>query len=373
VFPDASARPRAVSAPRVTTAALSAAVGLLLCLPAGAQGGVDGSANRLSDGQLAGQRVIVGFGGERLPERLEARIRHGLVAGVVLFSDNFDDRDEARALIRDLQAIPRPPGLRAPLLVMLDQEGGLVKRLDGPPAYSADEMGDRSSRFCARQGEATGRNLREVGVNVDLAPVLDVARPGSAMQREHRSFGADPDTVTRKANAFAAGLQAEGVAATAKHFPGFGAADTNTDLEPERIGLSRRTLRDVDMRPYRRFAREHGRLVMLSMAVYPAFDDLPAALSRALATHELRDRLGFRGVSITDALGTPAAAAVGGPRELARKGARAGADLLLYSSLRDGVRATGALKRALRSGAIPRHNFIRSARRVLSLRERLGR
>jgi beta-N-acetylhexosaminidase len=215
--------------------------------------------------------------------------------------------------------------------------------------------------------------LRDVGFNVDLAPVLDVGRPGSAIESEGRSFGGDPKLVSRCGGAFAAALAHGGVAPTAKHFPGLGAAAVNTDDAVQRIDLSARELRHVDERPYRRFARGGGagRLVMLSSAVYEAFSERPAALTRALATAELRDRLGFRGVSITDALETASTAAFGGPTKAALRAARAGTDLLLFTSADAAAHAGRALRRLLRRPG-SRRRFAASVERVLDLRARVG-
>ncbi len=215
-----------------------------------------------------------------MPAEVRRRIGHGKLAGVILFDTNFDSASEAASLIDELQSIPRPRGLREPLLVMVDQEGGLVKRLPGPPDLSAAEMGAAGKRTCWEQGAATGSSLRGIGFNVDLAPVLDVGRPGSAIESEGRSFGTDPKGVARCADAFATALERKGVAPTAKHFPGIGAAAVNTDDAVQRIELSARELRHVDERPYRRYARGGGagRLVMVSSAVYPAFSERPAAL-----------------------------------------------------------------------------------------------
>ena len=162
------------------------------------------------------------------------------------------------------------------------------------------------------------------------------------------------------------------MAATAKHFPGLGAAPENTDFAVQRIRLSRRTLRRVDEAPYGRFIAVGGDLVMISSAIYPALSDKPASLSRPVATGELRTRLGFGGVSITDALGGAAIRAVGGPARVGLAAAKAGTDLLLFSDYRDGVEAYRALLRKLRSGDIDRGRFERSVQRVLSLRHRLG-
>lgn len=325
-------------------------------------------ASRLGLGQLAGQRIALGFSGVRPPAAATRLIREGGVAGVILFADNLPTRAAGRRLIRRLQAIPRPPLLRDPLLVMVDQEGGLVKRVGGAPTVSARTMGARGPAFSRAQGRRTAANLRGLGVNVDLAPVLDVARPGGTIAEADRGFGATAAEVAAIGVPFAEGLQAGGVAATAKHFPGLGAARLNTDDAVQRIGLPAGTLRGVDEAPYRRFIAAGGDLVMLSTAIYPAISDRPAAFSAAIATGELRSRLGFDGVSITDALDTVAVRAFGDPAKVARAAATAGADLLLYTEPAEAALAHRSLLRGLRDRSLPRPDFEDSVERVLRLR-----
>jgi beta-N-acetylhexosaminidase len=322
--------------------------------------------------QLAGERIIVGLSGTSISPALREAVGEGRVAGVVLFGENFPSRVAGKRLIAQLQAIKRPPKLRDPLLVMVDQEGGMVKRIGGAPTASAREMGARGAEFGARQGRATAANLREVGVNVDLAPVLDVGRPGGVIAETERSFGPAAAQVEATAIPFAKALQAGGMASTGKHFPGFGAAIENTDFSVERIDLSKEELRSVDERPYAAFAAAGGRLVMLSTAIYPAFSDRPAAFTRAIATGELRRRLGFEGVSITDALETPAVEDFGGTGKVAVAGARAGVDLLLFARLGPAQRAWEVLVAKLRSGALDRGEFEAAAQRVLDLRAELA-
>jgi beta-N-acetylhexosaminidase len=332
-----------------------------------------GTASTLSLKQLAGERIVAGVQGTSVTPRLRAAIREGRIAGVVLFAENLPSRAAGRRLVAQLQAIPRPPKLRDPLLVMTDQEGGLVKRIGGAPSASAEEMGARGASFSARQGRLTAANLLDVGVNVDLAPVLDVGRPGGVIAETERSFGQTAARVEATAIPFAKGLQAGGVVATGKHFPGFGAAVENTDFSTERIDLSKAELRRVDEKPYAGFIDAGGEMVMLSTAIYPAFSDSPAAFTRAIVTGELRNRLGFEGVSITDALETPAVEDFGGTAEAAVAGARAGADLLLYARLGPAEQAWKALVAKLRSGALDRDEFEESVQRVLDLRAGLKR
>lgn len=330
------------------------------------------AASQLSLRQLAGERIVAGFPGTKVPAALRRMIRRGGLAGVILFAENLPSRVEARDLVSEIESIRRPPGLRYPLLVMVDQEGGLVKRLAGAPTASAAQMGAAGAVFSREQGRATALNLRGVGVNVDLAPVLDVARPGGTIASSERGFGLTAAAVEATAVPFASALQSLGVVATAKHFPGLGAAAENTDFAVQRIDLPKRTLRAVDERPYRGFVAAGGEMVMLSSAVYPAFSSRPAAFTRSIATGELRRRLGFAGVSITDALESAAIGDFGGPAAAARAATAAGTDLLLFTDYRASTAAGRALLAKLRKAPSVRSEFEASAGRVLRLRHALA-
>ena len=328
--------------------------------------------SQLSLRQLAGERLVAGFYGTSVPAPLRRMIRRGDLSGLILFAGNLPSRSAAGDLITAAESIRRPAGLRDPLLVMVDQEGGLVKRLAGAPTSSAARMGAAGAAFSREQGRATAANLRGVGINVDLAPVLDIARPGGTIADTDRGFGSTAAAVEATAVPFAAGLQDGGVAATAKHFPGLGAAAGNTDFAVQRIDLSKPELRAVDERPYRRFAAAGGRLVMLSTAIYPAFSPRPAAFVRAIASGELRRHLGFDGVSITDALESAAVRSFGGPATAARAATAAGTDLLLFTDYRAAAAAGRALLKHLRGAPGARAAFEISAGRVLRLRHGLA-
>ncbi len=326
----------------------------------------------LSPAQLAGERIVAGFEGTRPPASLLRMIRAGEIAGVVLYADNLQTRTTGRALVRRLQAIPRPAVLRDPLLILTDQEGGLVKRIDGPPDGSAREMSTRGRAFAREQGRLTAVNLRDVGVNVDLAPVLDVARPGSELAAQERSWGQGPARVAATAVPFAVAMQDAGVAAAAKHFPGIGAVRGNTDVDLELVQLSVPTLRRVDEQPFREYARAGGAMIMVGAAVYSRLSSGPAFFSRAIVSGELRGRIGFEGVVITDALDTASALSHASPVGAGLAAARAGADLLLYTEPEPARAAVGVLAQRLRKGSLARAPFEVAAGRVLRLRHQLA-
>jgi beta-N-acetylhexosaminidase len=322
--------------------------------------------------QVVGQHTVFAYDGLEPPPALRRRIARGEAAGVIVFARNVRSAGQLRATMRSLQAIPRPRGLRAPLIVMADQEGGPVRRIPGAPQRAPAQV--TSTAQARADGTGAARTLRSAGVNMNLAPVADVARAGAALEGERRIYARSPQRVAQLASAFASGLHAGGVRATAKHYPGFGAATVNTDNAPARIPTPLGQLRAVDEPPFARLVRDGVDAVMLSTAVYPAVDELPAAFSQRWATGELRDRLGFTGVSMTDDLGTPAVAAFGSNGERAVRAVRAGIDLPLFSaSYASSAKAAEGLLAAARRGEVGEAGLRAAARRVLRLRAKLPR
>ena len=323
------------------------------------------AAETRSAAQLAGQRVVFGFNGTEAPRALLRRIRRGEAAGVILFARNIRSRGQVRRLTDALQRW-RPPG-DPPLIVAIDQEGGIVKRLAGAPRRSAFELGRTGSVSLARaEGRNTARNLRGVGVNVNFAPVVDIGRPGRIMRAQRRAYSSSPARVTRIARAFAAGLREGGVVPCAKHFPGLGGARHDQDKRNNAIALPAARLRAEDYAPYAELAKDGLELVMTSTADYPALDpDRPAVFSRRILVDELRERVGFAGVTVTDSLGVRSATRLGTPEARALRAARAGNDLLLFASdYAAGVRGAEALAER---GELP----ARPTARVDTLREAL--
>jgi beta-N-acetylhexosaminidase len=350
--------------------------------PRQATGGKAAATPTLSPAQLAGQRVIYSYRGLTPPPRLLRWIRAGKVAGVIFFGGNIASQSQLAGAVAELDranASPRNPMRHYPLLLMTDQEGGLVRRLPGAPALSEKQIGEapRPAVAAKAAGRGAGHNLARAGLNVNLAPVLDVYRaPGDFDDQFGRSYSMNPHKVSYLGAGFIKAQQATGVAATAKHFPGLGAAavSQNTDEQPVTLGVPLRTLRGTDEYPYKAAIRAGVRLVMVSWAVYPALDPrLPAGLSRAVVGAELRQRLGFAGVTITDALEAGALKAYGTTRNRATMAAGAGMDLILCSAQRpgQGSQARIALSKGYQRGTLNQAAFRAAAQRVLELRASL--
>jgi beta-N-acetylhexosaminidase len=320
--------------------------------------------------RVAGQLVMVRMEAGATPELLE-QARAGEIGGVILFPPDDVAGDRLAAEIKRVQAAAAQGGVPR-LLVAIDQEGGIVERLPAlPPQLSPFTIAQNDDRQAASlEGEATGFQLRELGIDVDLAPVLDV--PASDQQfMAPRAFGSDPEQVTRLGLAFASGLRREAVAATGKHFPGLGRAVENTDFAPTTVAASRRDLRS-DIEPFSAAIAAGIDLIMLSSASYPALGARgPAVLEPAVATDLLREDLAFGGVSISDDLLAPAIATEHSARQAGVLAAAAGVDLLLFAA-RDAPEIAAELVAAIESGRLGEESVRASCARIVALKERLA-
>jgi beta-N-acetylhexosaminidase len=320
--------------------------------------------------QLVGQTILARMRGTTPSASFLRRVRLGQIGGVVLFSDNYGAAGPA-TLVAGLQQAARDGG-QPPLLIAIDQEGGIVKRLPGAPTLAPPQMA--SAAVAQSEGLATARNLLRNGVDVDLAPVCDVGRGGFITPR---TFGATPTAVAVRCPAFARGLAQGHVAATAKHFPGLGYAATTTDTGAITVTASRTKL-EADLAPFRAAIAAHTPLVMVSTAVYPALGPaVPAATSNAIVQGILRAQLGFRGVVITDALDTPAVARYYRTGTASVRALQAGADAVIAAGVtsKDADAASeaayNAVLAAARSGTLSRATLTASYLRILALKNSL--
>ena len=339
----------------------------------------------LSARQLAGQRVIYGYSGAKPPASLLSLIRHGDAGGVIFFSGNYKNRSQFTAAVKKLEAANSAatnPTRKYPLLLMTDQEGGLVRRLPGAPVHSQKWIGARATGTsratqARKAGAGAAANLRSYGLNVNLAPVLDVYRSaGDFDDKYQRSYSKNRQVVSTLGADFIRAQQSGGVAAAAKHFPGLGAATAsqNTDVRPVTIRLSKSAIQRTDEYPYTAAIGAQVDLVMVSWAVYPNLGSRrPAGLAPAIVQGQLRSRLGFKGVTITDAIGAGALAGYGSTQNRALKAAEAGMQLILASdSVGQGTQCLAGLKTGYSDGSLPQAAFRSTVDQILALRKTLN-
>ncbi len=342
-----------------------------------------GTKSGLSLQQMAGQRVIFSYHGLNPPAGLLTLIEHGEVGGVIFFGHNISSLAQITKVISELEQANESPlnPVRAPLLLMTDQEGGIVRRMPGAPYLSERQIGESADPAAAATaaGTSAGLNLRGVGMTVNLAPVLDVYRqPGDFDDQFGRSYSTNPEVVGQLGADFITAQQRTRVAATAKHFPGLGLAakGQNTDKRPVTLNVSVTAIRNTDEVPYKAAIAAGVHLVMLSWAVYPALaPGRPAGLSRVIVGGELRQRLGFNGVTVTDALEAGALKKFGPIQNRALLAAQAGMDLLLCSAqnFAEGEQASAALVQGYQDGRLGHPAFATALKRVLALRASVGR
>jgi beta-N-acetylhexosaminidase len=318
--------------------------------------------DRLSLRQQVGQVTISSFPAGPLPDYVRRRLRARETAGVILFGFNAAGPEHWRRLTRAVQRAARERAL-----VMVDQEGGEVRSVSwAGPAAGQPLQGDPAA--VRRTARATARQLKGAGVNVNLAPVADVPA-GAAPVMGSRAFAGGARGVAARTRAAIEGMSSASVAATAKHFPGLGRAQVNTDDASATVpgGLG------SDLVPFRGAVAAGVPLVMLSHAVYPALDSRRiASQSPAIVDGVLRGELGFEGVVVTDSIEAQAVLDRSGPARAAERSIRAGADLILMTGSASWNQVHPWLLRRARASRPFRERIRRSAARVLALKERLG-
>ncbi|KAI1932914.1 hypothetical protein LOZ66_000302 [Ophidiomyces ophidiicola] len=341
---------------------------------------LSGSVSGQRDSDLytqAGYHVVFSYRGIEPPTQLLDLIKQGKVGGIIFFRENVNQ--ELPQVITWLQDTYRQSVAYSgrPLLMMVDQEGGRVRRLPGGPNATAKAIGQ--SRYplfeAIEAGKEASRVLKAHKANTNLAPVLDVYRKeGNFIDEYQRSYSNDSHIVGLCAMGFITAQRESGIISTAKHFPGLGAGTKNTDLEPDTIDLTLDELRLVDMAPYLGAIAAGVDMIMPSWAIYPAVDPkFPAGLSKAWIKGELRNTLGFKGVTVTDALEAGSLKAFGNDASRGVLAAQAGMDLILASArnVSQGESIVNALVNGLKDGSVPKEEFDQATERIMKLRRRL--
>ena len=312
--------------------------------------------------------VCIGFEGHTLTAGA-AELLAGGVRGVIYFARNYVGAAQVRAMS---DSVRRAAGRE--VLVTVDHEGGRVQRFHGegfPALPSGREMGAGGERAAREAGEHAARDLHAVGINMNLAPVLDVDSNPANPVIGARSFGNDAAQVAACGVAYAAGLRAGGVAACGKHFPGHGDTSVDSHLDLPRLPHAMERLERVELVPFRAAVRAGIEAIMTAHVLFEAIDpQVPATLSRTVITGLLRERLGFDGLVITDDFEMQAIADRFETGEAAVRAVEAGCDLVLVCHREDRQRrAIEALADAVRSGRLSADRVDRSRKRLAKVLE----
>ena len=321
--------------------------------------------------ETVGQLFMIGFADTSLTRALTDLITFCRPGGVIVFRRNLESAHQILRLTNDLQAFAGS----SPLFIAIDQEGGRVSRLPsdftvfpacGPIAacHSVDEV--------RRIASITAKELRAVGINMNMAPVLDVHSNPQNPIIGNRAYGADPETVSRYALATIDGLHEHRVIACGKHFPGHGDTDTDSHLALPVITATRERLMTVEVPPFRAAIRHGLETIMTAHILFPALDpDVPATLSPTILQGLLRQELGFHGLILSDDLEMRAIIDHYGIGEAAVLALEAGADILLVCKEADRVHtAIEAVEAAVKSGRLPLSRLEASLRRITAVKER---
>lgn len=328
----------------------------------------------LSLEEKVGQVLMVGFSGKD-PEGAAAAIRDLKVGGIIYFARNTGSVAETAALSQTLQDTAASSG-NLPLLISVDQEGGPVVRLDKglplmPGPMSLGATGDPDLAF--KVARAVGTQIRAAGINVNLAPVLDVNDNPDNPVIGVRSFGSDPALVETLGTASVQGFLSAGALPVGKHFPGHGNTSVDSHLDLPVLPHPLERLSEVELRPFKAAIRKGLPAIMTAHIIFKAIDpDLPATLSAPVLEGLLRRDLGFQGLIMTDCMEMNAISKYFGTARGAVMALKAGADMVLISHTPELQRqAYETILEAVRSGEVPLARLDEAVRRIISLKKAL--
>lgn len=324
-----------------------------------------------------GQLFMVGFSGPVITPEIQHMIRHYRVGGIILFSRNIQHPQQILELTHALQQCARDVGYRYPLFIAIDQENGMVRRIgQGITAFPGNMAlgATRSEQLTYEVAKATGQELKALGINMNLAPSVDVNNNAANPVIGVRSFGEDPELVARLGAAAVRGYHDSGIVATLKHFPGHGDTSVDSHLSLPVIPYDLERLQHVELVPFQRGIAAGAGCIMTAHIYFPALvgsQSIPATIAPQILQGLLREQLGYQGVIITDCLEMDAIAQGVGIAHASVATLQAGADIVLISHRFD-RQQTGveAVYTAVETGAIGLEQLARAAKRVQELKER---
>ncbi len=253
-----------------------------------------------SDEYMAGQRLMVGFDGTEFNDDLKFLMDKLKIGGIILFARNISSPDQVKKLCKEVQDYAKIYELPK-LLIAIDQEGGQVARLKAPftcfPGNPAMESEDDAIHFAT----ITAKELNQVGVNMNMAPVMDVVPKDFEGIMNNRVFGNNPSWVSKLGAAVIDNLQQNKIMAVAKHFPGIGRTTLDSHIDMPFLNIDLAEMESFDLIPFQAAIKHQVSGIMLSHIRYANIDpDWPASLSKRIVKDLLRDQMGYDGLIMTD-------------------------------------------------------------------------
>ncbi len=296
------------------------------------------------------------------------------LGGVILFSRNISEIDQTKKLITDLQE-----GSSVPLFVSVDEEGGSVARIGNNPNMrthtfpTMEEIGaNENEEYAYTMGKTIGQDIKELGFNLDFAPVADVKTNAYNTEIGDRSFGSNPEVVAKLVKQVVYGIQDQGISATLKHFPGHGSTAEDSHEKPVNADSDLLDLRSKEFKPFQAGIDAGADFVMVShISISKVTENtVPASMSKIVIQSMLRKELGFEGIVITDAMDMGAVTRKYEPGEAAVNCVKAGVDIVLMST--DLEKAYEAVMDAVKKGKISEEQINESVQRVMQIKIKRG-
>ena len=325
--------------------------------------------------EMVGQKFVVGFPGYELNEEVKEVIRKYKIGNIILFKENLRDEAQIKKLCAEIKEfITSVTGY--PPFIMIDQEGGMVARLSEnmgniPGAMAISATGDSHNAYTA--GYYTGLQLKELGINFNLAPVMDINSNPSNPIIGCRSYGDTPEKVSEYALQMAKGLDDAGVLSCAKHFPGHGDVSTDSHVTLPCVDKELDELEKMELVPFKAAVENEVPAIMSAHILFPKIekDRIPATMSKKILTDLLRKEMGFEGLILTDCLEMQAIKKFYGVEEGALAALKAGADIIMISHTPSYFhKVISRIEAAINDGSIVAESIKESAERILSYKDK---
>lgn len=308
--------------------------------------------------KLAGSKFICGFDGLEVSDNLRSLIYDYHIGGVILFTKNIASENQVKHLTDEIKAEAEKAGYDQEIIIAIDQENGLVNRLSELDFYMPGSMslGAADNYDLAYEvGYRTAMKLNELGINLNLAPVLDLNTNPNNPGVGTRSFSNNPNIAFKNASAFIKGHKDIGILTTLKHFPGLGELSVDTHFDLPEVGKSLDELEKLEIVPFEKLIKQNGTGLMTAHVRFPNIDssNLPTTMSKKILTDLLRKSLGYNGVIITDCLEMHAISKNYGVSKGAKMSFLAGADIAIVShTYSEQINAIKAVAIAMENGEI---------------------